>query len=160
MATIPFCEYDVRQLISARKFVSKILQDNTQTKIGAEYEKHIVYEIRRVDTPTKDIRLRLCARIPPSVPGVGVKPTPGVALQWHGKIIRKLDSVMRHTSIQNDIPIGDVHGWHEHIWTDEDEGRYVVAANPPVKNADMKALIRWAAKKWNVELEKQDERLF
>lgn len=160
MATIPFSEYEVRQLISARKFAFRVIQDNTQTKPNPESERHISYDIRRKDMPNKDLRLRLNARIAPSVPGVGVKPIPGIALQWHGKIIRKLDHAMRHTSIQNGVSVAEICGWHEHIWTDEDEDKYVIAADPPVRNADMKSLIWWAAEKWNIEIEEEEKSLF
>ena len=157
MATAPFNEYDVRQLIAAKKFVYAVKQDNTQSKSNVDSEKRIVYDVRRRDMQNKDIRLRLYARVPPSVPGQAVKPTPGVSLQWRkGKIIRKVDYALRHASIQNGAVIGYVRGWHEHIWTDEDEGAYVIAADPAINNPDMRKLIKWAAKKWNIELPQEE----
>jgi hypothetical protein len=159
MASVPFTEYEVRQLLEARKFVFRVLQDNIATESDSDSEKHIVYHVRRIDAPRKDIRLRLCARIPPSLSGVGPKGTPGVALQWQGKIIRKVDYALRHDSLRHGVSVGHVKGWHEHIWTDEDEGRYVVQADPLIKKFDIRSLIRWAAQKWNIELEELAKQL-
>jgi hypothetical protein len=160
MATVHFTEYDVRQLLEARKFSFRVKYDSTQNK-NSDSEKRIDYDIRRRDMPAKDLGLRLCARVAPSAPGVGVKSTPGVALQWKGRIIRKVDHATRHDSIRNGVSVGHIEGWHEHIWTDQDEGRYIVAADPPIRNASLKGLIQWAAKKWNIELEEiAEEPLF
>jgi hypothetical protein len=157
MVSIPFTEYEVSQLIAARKFVARVMQDNTRGDPDPQVERRIIYDVRRRDYPAKDIRLRLFARLSPSLPGIGIKSTPGVALQWRGKNIRKLDRALRHDNIQYGVVIGIVRGWHEHIWTDEDQGRYIEAADPPVKQTDMKSVIRWCAEKWNIELEEIEQ---
>jgi hypothetical protein len=154
MAIVHFTEYEVRQLMVARKFIFHVIRDNVQSPNNSESEKQIVYDIRRRDTPRKDYRLRLCARLAPSLSGVGPKSTPGVSLQWRGKNIRKLDYALRHDSIRSSVSAGHVSGWHEHIWTDEDEDRYVIAADPPVKGTDIRSLVRWATEKWNIETDK------
>ncbi len=148
MAIVHFTEYEVRQLMAARKFVFQIVRDNVQSP---DFEKQIVYDVRRRDTPRKDHRLRLCARLAGSLSGVGPKSTPGVSLRWKGKSIRKLDYALRHDSIKSGISVGHVDGWHEHIWTDEDEDRYVIPADPPVKGNDLRSVVRWATEKWNIE---------
>lgn len=157
MVIPPFTEYEVSQLIAARKFVAKVMQDNTRGKPDPQVERRIIYDVRRRDHPGKDARLRLCARLSPALPGIGIKPTPGVALQWRGKIIRKLDWALRHENVQYGTVIGIVRGWHEHIWTDEDQGKFIEAADPPVKQTDMGSVIRWCAKKWNIELEEVEQ---
>ena len=156
MANIPFTEYDVQQIIDGRKFVFRVMQDNTQSERDSQKERRIIYEIRRKDMPNKDIRLRLNARLSPSLPGIGVKSTPGVALQWKGKIIRKLDHKLSHDVIRDGLVVGRIRGWHEHIWTDEDEGRYIVEAAPPVKQSDLRSVVQWCAEKWNIEIEEQE----
>jgi len=160
MARAPFTEYDVRQLIAARKFVAKIMQDNVQSETDPRKERRIVYAIRRRDTPNRDISLRLIARLSPSVPGVGLKSLPGIALQWKGKIIRKLDWALRHDTWRDGVVVGFVRGWHEHIWTDEDEDRHIVEADPPIKRTDMRSLVRYCADKWNIGLEGIEEQPF
>jgi hypothetical protein len=109
--------------------------------------------------PRKDVRLRLCARLAPSLPGIGPRPVPGIALQWKGKNIRKVDHALRHDSYRYGVSAGHVRGWHEHIWTDTDEDRYVIPAEPPIKNGEMRALIRWAFDKWNIENNEINEQL-
>jgi hypothetical protein len=152
MATAHFTEYEVRQLLEARKFVSRVLQDNLKANSNPNSEKHIVYDVRRMDMPRIDIRLRLCARLAPSISGVGAKATPGVALQWKGKLIRRIDHALRHDSIRHGVSVGHLKGWHEHIWTDEDEDSFVITADPPVTRSDIRSLIQWAAEKWNIDL--------
>jgi hypothetical protein len=151
MAIVHFSEYDVRQLIAARKFVNRVVQDNVQEQTDSE--KKIVYDIRRRDMPKKNISLQLCARLAPSLSAGGAKATPGVSLRWRGKTIRKVDYALRHDSMRYGVSAGHLSGWHEHIWTDEDEDRYVIAADPTVKGRDIRSLVRWAADKWNIELE-------
>jgi hypothetical protein len=153
MAIVHFTEYEANRLIESRKFVCRIVQDNTEGPPNSDTEKKIVYDIRRRDMPQKDIHLRLCARLAPWVPGSGPKPIPGVSLQWKGHPVRKLDYSLRHDSKRHGVSIGHVKGWHEHVWTDQDEDEYVVIADPPVKAQDIKSLIRWAAEKWNIELD-------
>lgn len=156
MALAYFSEYQVAQLIAARKFVFHVIQDTLQSKTDPSSEQKIVYDIRRRDTPTKDHRLRLCARLAPSLSGIGPKPTPGVSLMWRGKIIRKIDHSLRHDSIRDGVSIGHIRGWHEHVWTDLDEDKHVVAAQPPVRRCDIRSVISWAAEKWNIELDELD----
>ena len=154
MAIPHFTEYEANQLIKARKIVARTIQDNTQDKGHPDKEKTVSYDVRRRDMPEKDIHLRLNARLAPWVPGSGLKPLPGVALIWWGSLIRKLDHAIRHDSIRHGVSIGHIKGWHEHLWTDEDKDKYVIAANPPVKGQDIRSLVRWAADKWSIELDK------
>jgi hypothetical protein len=151
MAIVHFNEYEVHQLIAARKFVNRVVQDNVQEQ--TDFEKKIVYDIRRKDMPKKNISLQLTARLAPPLSASGAKAIPGVSLRWKGKTIRKIDYALRHDSIRYGVSAGHLSGWHEHIWTDEDEDRYVIAANPPVKARDIRSLVRWAAEKWNIDLE-------
>jgi len=134
--------------------VSGTIRDNTKDRSHPETEKQVAYDIRRRDMPEKPLHLVLYARLAPWVPGSGPKPLPGISLRWWGKHLRKLDYAIRHDSKRSGISIGHVRGWHEHIWTDEDEDEYVVQANPPVRGQDIRSLIRWAAEKWNIELDK------
>ena len=99
MVSAPFTEYEVSQLVAARKFVARVVQDNTREEIDPQIERRIIYDVRRKDNPSNDNRLRLCARLSPSLPGIGVKGTPGVSLQWRNKNIRKLDHKLRHDVI-------------------------------------------------------------
>ncbi len=156
MATANFTAYEVRHLLDARKFVSRIVRD-TQGSDRPDRAKEIVWDIRRRDMPRKDLRLRLYARLLSSLPGIGTKSTPGVSLQWKGKNIRKLDYALRHDSIRYGVSAGHVDGWHEHIWTDEDEDRHVIPASPPVKGQDMRSVVRWCAQQWKIELDELGE---
>lgn len=160
MVSAPFTEYEVSQLVAARKFVARVVQDNTRGEIDPQIERRIIYDVRRKDNPSNDNRLRLCARLSPSLPGIGVKGTPGVSLQWRNKNIRKLDHKLRHDVIQDGVVVGFVRGWHEHVWTDEDQDRFIIVADPPVRQSDLRSVIRWCADKWNIELEDSKQFVF
>jgi hypothetical protein len=157
MPIAPFTEYEAGQLLLARKFISRALQDNLQSPGDAE--RHVVYDVRRRDMPNKDLRLRLYARLPASVAGIRPNALPGASLQWKGKNIRKVDYALRHDSIRYGASAGVVRGWHEHIWTDEDEGKYIIAASPNPGKCDVRSLVRWACKKWNIDADEIGEQL-
>jgi len=150
MPIVHFTEYDARQLILARKFTFRVVRDTTRSD-ATNSEKKLVYDVRRKDMPKRDNNLRLCIRLAPSIPGVP-KPMPGMSLQWKGTPIRKVDWALRHASIQSGVPVVYIKGWHEHIWTDEDQGKYTVPVEPPLKGCDIQSLTRWAAEKWNIEM--------
>jgi hypothetical protein len=159
MVNLPFTEYDVQKLVRAGKFIHKVMQDNTQPGSDPLTEKRILYDVRKKDSPKHDIKLRLFARLSASLPGVGVKSTAGISLQWKGRNIRKVDYKLRHDVVQNGIVTGFIRGWHEHIWTDEDEDRYIVEADPPVKQSDLRAVLRWCFMKWNIDSNQGGEQL-
>jgi hypothetical protein len=82
------------------------------------------------------------------------KPNPSSALEWHGKRIRGLNYELWHDNPDGSI----VKGWHEHLWSPQDQDAYVVLARPKPKLKGLLDIFKWSLKKWNIEvLEKQVE---
>jgi hypothetical protein len=82
------------------------------------------------------------------------KPNPSSALEWHGKRIRGLNYELWHDNPDGSI----VKGWHEHLWSPQDQDAYVVLARPKPKPRGLIDIFKWSLKKWNIEvLEKQAE---
>lgn len=79
---------------------------------------------------------------------------PSSALEWHGKRIRGLNKEIWH-----DNPDGSVvRGWHEHLWSPEEQDAYVVSARPKPTRIGLLDVFKWGLTKWNIEvLEKQLE---
>lgn len=82
------------------------------------------------------------------------KPNPSSALELHGKRIRGLNYEVWH-----DNPDGSVvKGWHEHLWSPEDQDAYVVLARPKPARKGLLDIFKWSLQKWNIEvLAKQAE---
>lgn len=148
-----FTEYDVNQLVAARKFAARVLENTLAPERGkTQSEKTIKFAIRRLDTPKVDLVLVLSGRIKiKKLTGVASIHKPGVALFWHGKRIRGIDWKIRHEIIEDGVITGFIKGWHEHIWTDKDEDRFIIPVNPKMKNEDLQAVLQWCVKKWNIE---------
>lgn len=82
------------------------------------------------------------------------KPNPSSALEWYGTRIRGLNYELWHDNPDGSI----VKGWHEHLWSPQDEDAYVVLARPKPKMRGLLDIFKWSLKKWNIDvLEKQAE---
>jgi hypothetical protein len=82
------------------------------------------------------------------------KPNPSSALMWYGKRIRGLNYELWHDNPDGSI----VKGWHEHLWSPEDEDAYVISARPKPTRRGLLDIFKWSLKRWNIEvLEKQQE---
>jgi hypothetical protein len=148
---LAFTEYQVDQLVAATKVAGKVL-GNTMKGESTSSTKEITIAVRRKDSPTIDLVLILNGRIKvKKLPGVASIHKPGVALMWHGRRIRGVDWKIRHEIIENGIATGFIKGWHEHIWTEQDEDRFIIPINPKMQNENLQAVLQWCVTKWNIE---------
>jgi hypothetical protein len=135
-------EYDVQELIEARKVVARALQKSVNRK-----QKLISFDVRRVDAPLEDIALRLNGRLESALFS-----TPGFVLEWHGHQIRGCDYAVSHSSYKEGSKAPQrVKGWHEHLWTDTDHDKYVVPVKPRIAQQDFMAVLHWCLRKWNID---------
>jgi hypothetical protein len=139
-----FTEDEVDYLVAAQKYIvviPPIRQDFGGWSI-------IAAEVRRRD----DINpvaggLEIRARTKNSFPGTP-RGLPSCSLIWHGCRIRGIDYEVRH-----DNPDGkSIRGWHEHIWTDENEDAVVVNARPAVVRPDLRGVFTWGLRKWKINV--------
>src|SRR3954471_24022007 len=110
---------DVNYLLAARKFVFRTIRDNTkweQKKEPKPDELVLVFEIRRCDNPTKDVRLRFIARKELDKPNRRW----GVSLQYMGVRVRGIDHKLREDNIKNGLIAGFIRHWHEHVLNEID----------------------------------------
>ena len=76
-------------------------------------------------------------------------PTPSSALEWFGKRVRGLNYELWH-----DNPDGTrVTGWHEHVWSPDEDDHRVVTARPEPRKRDLLGILKWGLKKWNIEVQ-------
>jgi hypothetical protein len=156
MPDAPFTEAEVNDLIAAKKYIHRKMEDNRgQPNTN---ETRLTYEIRRRGKEQEDLHLRLYARLEKQPNAASVKPQPGVSLLWHNERIRAICWRLRHDSILNGKLINIVRHWHEKQWTDSDKDNFVVDANPFVKKQiDFNALIHLCAQRWNIEISEHNQ---
>jgi len=90
MQPFAFTEYEVKELIRARKFIHRVREDNYRAARNntAVNEIRIRYEIRRADKPHQHIKLQYFARLErPAFSGEAPK-LPGISLNWYGERLR------------------------------------------------------------------------
>jgi hypothetical protein len=115
-------------------------------------EKCIKINLRRVDSTSVDLSLEFYSRIKTKgVTGVSVPHRPSASLIWRATRIRGLDYSLTHPVVKRGVPEGQIKGWHEHYWTDEDEDASIRVPSPPLKNWDMQSIVSWCCKNWNIE---------
>lgn len=146
-----FTQYEADALVAAAKVAGKVMS-NTMKGDNRAATKEITIAVRRKDSPSIDLVLVLNGRIKvKKLPGVASIHKPGVALMWHGKRIRGVDWKIRHEVTQNGIVTGFIKGWHEHIWTDSEDDKFIIPVSPKMQNEDFRAVLEWSVKKWNIE---------
>ncbi|MBA3356454.1 MAG: hypothetical protein H0U18_11100 [Pyrinomonadaceae bacterium] len=154
MPDAPFTEAEVRDLIAAKKYIHRVMEDNRGQPNANEIR--LTYEIRRRGNETGNLHLRLFARLEKQVNAAVVKPQPGVSLLWCNKRIRCICWRLRHDIIRDGRVIGFVRHWHEKQWTDPDEDKFIIDANDFVKkNIDFASLIYLCLRRWNIETSEQ-----
>ena len=81
--------------------------------------------------------------------------TPSAALEWYAKRIRGKNYELWH-----DNPNGTVvRGWHEHLWTPEEQDHRVIAARPEPRKKDLPGILKWGLKKWNIAVRREQATL-
>jgi hypothetical protein len=66
-------------------------------------------------------------------------PTPSAALEWYGKRIRGLSHEQWH-----DNPDGTVvRGWHEHLWSPQEQDAHVIQARPEPTRKELLDILKW-----------------
>ena len=150
MAAPEIRESEVERLLGAKKFIHRTTFDRS-SGMGEGSTIEVEYDIRRKDSPTLDLKLRLWAR-QKSPKAVKPSPRPGVALYWRGKRIRGIDWKLKEDVRKDGFVTGEVvRHWHEHRWTDLDEDRVIANANKIVKQEDFWSVVRTCLKRWNIE---------
>jgi hypothetical protein len=159
-------EAEVARIISRQKFIYRTIADNTQPsrseKRQKDYvqpnEKNIVYEIRYSDMREKPADLRFRARLETGISGAP-RPRPGISLNWKNTRIRGVNWNLRHDSMLNGQLLEPVRGWHEKLWTEIDEDKYVVSIKEEVRNTDLRSMIRFCCQRWNIDLPEEPKNL-
>jgi hypothetical protein len=153
----------VEEIITRPKFVYREISNNTRVsradKRSKDYvapeEKRIYYEIRFKDMREKPADLRFFARLEQGLSGVRPLPKPGMSLWLLNSRIRGINWNMRHENMLNGVKIAPVREWHEKLWTDIDEDKYIVDINDEVRNTDLRSMIRFACERWNIDIEEK-----
>jgi hypothetical protein len=153
-------EAEVAKILSRRKFIQKVVADNTKAKSQTQpLEKRIVCDLRFTDMPTKRVQLQLFARLEQAISGVLPKPRPGIALLFKGTRIRGVNYFLRHDSLTHGVSSGHVKGWHEKIWMNTDGDKHIIDVNSAVGNIDLTSMIRFCCDRWNIEFKDDQFRL-
>lgn len=131
-------------LVDARKFIKSIPQPKP---LPGEYQIQSPVYLR--SAPTSPIRgLVVVARVPIRPPGTS-SVRPSAALTWHGIRIRGLDYEIWH-----DNPDGSVvKGWHEHLWSPEEEDERVRTPGRIPNDLSLRGLFRWGLRRWGFIVE-------
>jgi hypothetical protein len=79
--------------------------------------------------------------------------TPSAALEWYGVRIRGINWELWHDNPDGTI----VKGWHEHLWSPDEQDERVVAARPEPRKRDLFGLFKWGLKQWNIEVTQGEE---
>ena len=77
--------------------------------------------------------------------------TPSAALEWYEQRIRGINYELWHDNPDGTI----IKGWHEHIWSPDEQDHRVVAARPELRRKDLLGVLKWGLKKWNIEVRKE-----
>jgi hypothetical protein len=145
-------EAEVAGILARRKFVHKVIADNTKSKGPIQpFEKRFVCDIRFLDMPKKNVQLQFFARQEQAISGVLPRPRPGLSLLWRGVRIRGVNWALRHDSLRNGVPCGYIKGWHEKVWTNSDGDKHIKDINSEVGNTDLTSMIKFCCDRWNIE---------
>jgi hypothetical protein len=151
-------EAQATDILVRRKFIHSVASDNSSSTTANE--RLIAYALRFVDSPLADQPLQLIARLERNIPGIAPRPKPGISLRWKGHYrIRQISHALRHDCLLNGVPNGHVKGWHEKIWTNTDEDKFIVDVNHEIGNTDLMTMIRFCCERWNIEPLKDSLRL-
>lgn len=155
----------VADIVAKRKFVSAIKQDNTkpskselrQKNYRQPNEKSIYWDLRFVDMRDKPIPLQFHARLETPLSGLhSIRPLPGASLLWKGIRIRGVNWNVFHDNMHNGVKIAPIRKWHEKLFTDIDQDKYIIDINDDIKNTDFWAIVKFCCDRWNIEF--PDER--
>jgi hypothetical protein len=155
----------VGHIVARPKFIFREQQNNTQRSPAdrrrSDYvqpnELRIYYEIRFTDMREKETGLQVFARLEKPLTAVYPRPKPGISLLLRGRRIRGIGWTFRHETVLNGATIAPVYGWHENLWTDADEDKYLIDINEDVKktNTDFRSMISFACERWNINIEEK-----
>jgi hypothetical protein len=140
----------ISSLVAKRKFVSQVVRDTRRSP--KSNEKVLIWNLRFADMRERPIPLQFHARLETALSGLdAVRPKPGMSLKWQGIRIRGVNWNFRHDNMLNGVAVPPVRGWHEKVWTDQDEDRHLIDINGVVKNTDFHSMIRFCCKRWNID---------
>jgi hypothetical protein len=150
-------EAQVAEILARRKRVHQVIENNTRSGdryrrvSGEPSEQRITFGLRFVDSPNSPIPLQLRARLEKRMPGAP-RTWPGLGLIWNHCRIRGINYCLRHDCLLNGVSNGHVKGWHEKIWRNADQDKYIEDINKGIRKTDLMAMIRFCCKRWNIEL--------
>jgi hypothetical protein len=148
----PITRYSADCLIQARKVAMRAKLNTLSSNDANLDEKCIKIDVRRIDSRSLDLTLEFYSRIKTrGLTGVASNSWPSASLMWRAKRIRGLDYSLTHPLVKNGFIEGEIKGWHEHFWTDEDGDNSIRVPNPQVKNRDMQYIVAWCCDNWNIE---------
>lgn len=150
----------VAEIVAKRKFVSAIKQDNTkpskselkQKNYRQPNEKSIYWDLRFADMRDRPIPLQFHARLETPISGLqAIRPRPSGSLSWKGIRIRGVNWNIRHDNRLNGVEIAPVRGWHEKLFTEIDNDKYIIDINDEIRNIDFWAIVKFCCNRWNIE---------
>jgi hypothetical protein len=148
----PITRYSADCLIQARKVAMRTKLNTLSSNDVNLDEKCIKIDIRRADSTGIDLSLEFYSRIKTKgLTGVTASNWPSASLMWRARRIRGLDYSLTHPIVKNGVIEGQIKGWHEHYWTDEDGDNSIREPSPQLKNWDMQSIISWCCKTWKIE---------
>jgi hypothetical protein len=152
MAKDVVTQYNVDNLVQARKIAMKAKLNTLYSSDPTLNERCLKVDIRRVDSTAVDLSLEFYPRVMVrELAGVRTIQRPSASLMWKGKRIRGLDHALKHEVVKDGVIQGYIKGWHEHYWTDTDEDSTIREPSPSLRNIDLQSVIAWCCKNWNIE---------
>ncbi len=156
----PITEAEVAKLLDRRKFIHKVVADNTKPKGPVQpLERRFVCDVRFVDMKEKAVQLQFFARQEQAISGVLPRPLPGLSLLWRGVRIRGVNWAWRHDSLLHGVQCEHISGWHEKVWSNSDADKHIKDINDEVKNTDLPSMIKFCCNRWKIEFSDDQFRL-
>lgn len=73
--------------------------------------------------------------------------------------IRGVNWNLVHPNIFHGQPIAPVRKWHEKLWTDIDQDKYIIDINDDIQNTDLRSIIWFCCTRWNIELPEERQQV-
>lgn len=140
---------DVDYLVAEKKIIHSI-PDIVHSSARSEYE--IRADVRRKNALGEEIGLIIVARLAERLSGLPAS-RPRCILEWHGVRIRGLNYSTLHS--RPGTAGGFIKGWHEHRWNEQEGDSYIVQANPTPNKVDLRSIVKWGLRKWNIEVKEE-----
>lgn len=145
VGTNRFTKADVDYMVAEAKFIREIPVVSCNSTASLERMQAPVFSKA---APSIAIRgLLMIATVHTSPTGIP-RAIPSSVLEWHGRRVRGVNYEIWHDNPDGTI----IRGWHEHLWSPQDQDSYVIRARPEPKRKALRDLFRWGCDQWNIEI--------